>query len=903
MLEIAYALDRNFAEPLWLCLLLVVPFVVWLRIKAPISESRIKRLLGILFRSATCALLIVALAGPLEVSVSDRTDIVFVLDVSNSIDQDTVLDAKTYINRVLESKGPQVRVGLVVFGAEAAVERLLNESEEPFTDVSVQVNRGGTNIARAIEIALGTFQSEGQRRLVLLSDGQENIEQALSAAQVARSIGVTIDTVPLARNRNNDEILIRDIAAPLWVFNQEPFELEVKISSQLAAHTHLIITRNGSPLDEAVLTLQPGLNSYVFIDQADEAGLYEYEAIINSDQDRVQENNRYQTFVQVKGESRILHAVGDEEAGQYLTSALRAQGLLVDELAGVRLPATMHELVEYDLLILNNVSALDMSMAKMELIEQYVRDAGGGLIILGGDKSYGAGGYLETPVERALPITMDIKTAVEIPSLAVTIIIDRSGSMASREKLAIAKDAAFSALQILKPIDTVGVLVFADQPEWSVEPRKVGDRRAIVERLRLLESGGGTNLYIALEEAHRVMQTQSARIKHMILLSDGLSDTEGDVHSLVSSINNNGITLSSVAFGSDADQSLMQNLAELGGGRFYYTRDAGNVPRIFTSETLVVARNLIVEEQVRPQLLNSAELLKEFKEQAFPVLSGYQRIFAKPAAQVLLVGNEEDPLLASWRYGLGRSVAFASDLSGRWSEQWIQWEEFGRFVAQTARWTMRRHGTERLMAQFEREGHHMEVFVDALDRDDRFINGLELEGSVSEPAGSTRQFLLQQISPGRYKGVFELPQDGRYYVSLSGKAGDLLIGPETYGLALPYSPEYLDLEINEKLLATLADETSGQLLPLNATSIPRIISNDTASGALRDRVWWPALLAALIFLIVEIAVRKMMLPKSWQRALTTLRKPPGNGEKETDDYDALFNEVVQARVSRVKAPN
>ncbi|MGI9302885.1 MAG: VWA domain-containing protein, partial [Gammaproteobacteria bacterium] len=398
----------EFAQAAWFWLLPALPLVVYLRLRARVAEPPLKRAAGVVLRCLSLVLLVVALAGPLEDTYSTHTDIVFVLDVSHSVDHDTARDALAFINRALVAKDPGARVGLVAFGADAAVERLLNRSEGEIDEISVQVARGGTDIARAIELAVGTFQTEGQRRVVLLSDGQENLGRARSAAAVARSVGVAIDAVAFVDSESRDEILIRDLVAPAWVRAHEPFELSVTLSSQTIARTHLVITRNGSPFDDVTLTLEPGLNSYSFVDKAAAPGLHEYEAIVNSDRDNVQENNRYQTFVQVAGAPRVLHAFGDPDGRQYVTSALRAQGLVVAELAGTALPVNMHELVEYDLVILNNVSGLDMSLAKMQLLEDYVRDAGGGLIKLGGDKSYGAGGYHGTPIERALPVTMDI---------------------------------------------------------------------------------------------------------------------------------------------------------------------------------------------------------------------------------------------------------------------------------------------------------------------------------------------------------------------------------------------------------------------------------------------------------------------------------------------------------------
>jgi len=201
-----------------------------------------------------------------------------------------------------------------------------------------------------------------------------------------------------------------------------------------------------------------------------------------------------------------------------------------DEVRASALPASMHELADYDLVILDNVSGFDLSLAKMELLEAYVRDTGGGVVKIGGDRSYAAGGYYGTPVERLLPVTMNVKTEVKIPSVSVVFVLDRSGSMGTKaqgeDKLTIAKRAALSSIELLKPLDRVGVLAFDSGRDWVVPMTEAGVRRPIAERLRDLKVGGGADLYPALEEAHRVMRREQAKVKHLIVLSDGL--TEGD---------------------------------------------------------------------------------------------------------------------------------------------------------------------------------------------------------------------------------------------------------------------------------------------------------------------------------------------------------------------------------------
>ena len=688
----------EFVHPMWLALLASLPLLALLRHWAVGSaEGRFKRGAGTALRCLAVAALVVALAGPLKDSPSNHTSVVFALDVSRSVDHETAARALDFVNQAFATKDPAARMGLVVFGADAGVEVLLRRTVEPVQEITTDIQRGGTDIGRALEVAMGTFSSPGGRRVVLLSDGRENLGEpgsAVSAALAAQAIGIEIFTVPLEPTAARDEVYLQSMSAPSWVSVHEPYEVQAIVHSTHPARAHLVVMRNGALLHETDLNLKPGANVFPFVERVTQAGLYEYEAIVNSDQDDVQENNRYQTFVRVRGAPRVLHVTDGIGWGRYVTEALRAHGLTVDEAPAASLPATMHQLADYELVILNNVSGFDLSLAKMELLEGYVRDAGGGLIKLGGDKSYGAGGYFGTPIERLLPVTMDVRTEVKIPSLAVLVVIDKSGSMASssrgERKLAIAKSAAFAAIEVLNPLDRVAVLAFDSEYEWTVGLTEAINRGRIAEELATLAPGGGTDLFRALQEGHRVMAAHRAKVKHVIVLSDGLTETGVDYDSLCRRIADDGITVSTVALGRDADRALMRKIATCANGRFYYTDNPENIPHIFTAETIVVSRGLVVEEEVRPTLAYPGEMIDGFEAGSFPRLGGYQLTFAKPSAQVLLRASEDDPLLVSWRYGLGKSVAFTSDLSGRWGQDWVAWPEFGRLLSQMARWAMRR---------------------------------------------------------------------------------------------------------------------------------------------------------------------------------------------------------------------
>ena len=892
----------EFAQPAWLALIAALVLLVALSIRRA-GRARARRVTAGILRTLALAALAVALAGPLAGSRTRHADVVFALDVSSSIARESIAEALDFVNRARES--PSARIGLVVFGADAAVESLVRGGSEPSREITAHVERAGTDIGRAIEVAMGAFPAGAHRRIVLLSDGRENLGDARSAAAIARSLGIEIDTMALERPPARKEVYVKGMTVPPRVRLHEPFTVQTVVRSSESARAHLVIMRNGVLVREFPVELEPGVNVYSLVEQADTQGLREYEAIINSDADSEPANNRYQAYVQVTGAPKVLHVVDDPETGRYVSAALRAQGLTVDEVPATVFPASLHELVDHDLVILNNVSGLDLSLAKMALLEYYVRDAGGGVVMIGGDRSYAAGGYFGTPVEQLLPVTMNVKTEIRIPSLSVVFVLDRSGSMGSKagseDKLTIAKRAALSSIELLKPLDRVGVLAFDSDRDWVVPMTEVGARRPIAERLRDLRVGGGTDLYPALEEAHRIMRKEQAKVKHLIVLSDGLTEGAQDFDPLAARIAADGITISTVAMGADADRVLMARLAELGKGRYYHTDDPRNVPRIFTSEAMTITRELVVEGEIRPRQAYAGELIAGFEADAFPVLGGYLRAYAKPAAQVLLAGQGDDPVLVSWRYGLGKAVAFTSDLSGRWGRRWVEWPAFGRFVSQMARWSMRRSGSETFAPRFTWHGHRGEMSVDVLDRDDRFVNGLKLEASLMDPSRLARRVELVQIAPGRYRGEFPVSRAGRYYITLTGRDGTAQVGPTTFGLAVPYSSEYLDPGVDPRLLRDIASITGGRLLPLSSASLRAVTApSPQASGPL-SRAWWPFFLAALILLVAEVAVRRVTLPDAWLARWGRWRGAREDTQPREPDYSALSAAIARERARHLAA--
>ena len=885
--------------PWFITLLVLAPLLLlWLRRTQRRLTPLRRRLLSCL-RLLALLLLVGGLTRLALTQPYEQANVVFALDLSHSVSAAVRKQALDFIRAVSGAKRTQDGVGLVVFGADAYLEHGVARRFS-LPDIASEVDGSATNVARALQVSATGFPTEGAKRLVLISDGNENVGSAAEAVLIARSLGVSVFPVPLGRGQQEFEVRVENLIAPKQVRMGTPYYVEAVVFSSIEAPASLELFREGSFVARQEVVLRPGKNRHRFSEQVGDEGMQLYQIIVNSPHDTMAENNHWQTFTEIQGRPKVLRLYDPPDQETPLVQALRQQGLDVRSLPWQDLPHMLGDYLEYAALVFDNVPGFGISVSQMEVLERYVRDMGGGVLMLGGEKSFGAGGYYRTPLEKILPVDMDVPTKVSIPSLAMVMVIDRSDSMGSSvsgapssgfgdrtTKLEVAKIAAFSSMKLLNPFDKVGVLAFNAEWNWSVPMSEAGKREQIAGRLAALTHGGGTDLFKALQEGLGTLREVPAVKKHLIALSDGLTPNM-EFELLMRDAVADNITVTTVALGQDADRTLMDAIAHWGKGRSYYTDDALNIPRIFTAETILVSRSLIEEGAFQPLLQRNHELLRGVGIDGAPPLHGYVVTYGKPAAEILLTTPNDDPLLAVQRYGLGHTAAFTADLGPRWGKDWLSWPQFGPFAAQLVRWVQRTGTPESVDVQVDVLDGQAIVQADVYDPDDRFVNRLDLQGSrVLTPEKDTLPLEMEQTAPGRYQGRFAVSGRGEYLLSLVGRQGEATIGPITVGIALPYSAEYLGLDANRPLLARLAERTGGQLLQADAPeeaagvlfSPPQEAGPSAARGRpLKD--FWPwFVLAALCVFVAEIAVRQISLPAAWTARWQNpqLSRPAGPG--------------------------
>jgi uncharacterized membrane protein len=849
-----------FSNPVALVLLLAIPYFVWLGWPR-VAYRRKRDATSLALRLVVVTFLILGLSGLQIAQAADRLSVVFLLDASDSIDQTARSQAEQYIRDAMARMGPEDRAGLIVFGKNALIERPVSSVKELGAITSVPI-RLDTNIAEAIRLGLAMFPSGTARRLVLLSDGVETLGNAAEAARLAAATNVRIDVVPLHRE-TGPEVLVSDVRLPTTLNAGETFDLGVTVESTTDTPADITILSGGTVIHTERRNLTTGPNNLVLPLTASAQGFTDFE--VRADPpgtgDTFYQNNELAAFTEVTGPPRILMISDKPEEIAALLPAMQQTGLQVDVKGPSDLPIGLAPLAGYKAVVMANVSATDLTEQRMGVLQSYVRDLGGGLVVIGGPNSYGVGGYFQTPLEETLPVDMQIKDRKRIPRLLMVYVIDRSGSTEETgpsgvTNLELSKEAVRRSLDFLFPNDRVGVLSFDSEPSWIVPIQDVQNRQAIESQIGALRPGGGTDILAAVSEISRTVPNDPSTLKHVILLTDGGADPTGVVELVRKMHDDYNITVTSIGIGSDVP-AFMKDIATVGRGVYYNLVDLQTIPQIFAAETVLATRSYIVEKEFTPAQTANSQIMQGIN--TMPSLLGYVATTPKDTATVILKApGYDDPLLAAWQYGLGRAVAWTSDATTRWSKNWTSWDQFGRFWSQVIRWTITEGTGNRLEARVEQRNGQYVLSVDARDDRGGFINSLSLNAAVVDPRLQPQLLKLQQVAPGRYEATFDPQQEGAYLIRVGGSGGGITVA-QTTGWVLSYSPEYLLRDTNINLLDEIARLTYGNVIGNN----PELAFSHTIHEERAATSLWPWLLLVVTLLLpVDIAVRRVIVTHS-----------------------------------------
>lgn len=856
--------------PGWLALLGVIPLLFFGSSLSLADLPRVQRWLSALFRSLLVAALALALARVARTTDATRISTVFLVDVSDSVTGASLEAARDAVQEAWQARGDN-DVQLVTFARDARVVPI-DGVEVP--ELARHEDGAGSNLEAALQLAYGLFPPGHLRRAVLLSDGGQTEGDLSSEAVRAQRFGVTLYARPY-REGAPREIAAQKLEIPERLRVGEPFPIRAHVFSTAETRARLRLyqgeTLNGLDGIRDV-ELRPGDNVIEMRSVVRVAGPVTYSLTVEPEgDDRFRANNRVATTVIVPGRPSVLYVEGAESRASYLARALTAGDFEVDVRSPRGIPTSARELERYDFVILSDVPAERVSLDQQDAIERYVRDLGGGFLMAGGESGFGLGGWRGSRLERLLPVRMDAERRRDQPSLALALVIDKSGSMQG-VKMELAKEAASATAEMLGPEDYIEVIGFDSQPTRIVRMQSARNRLRILRDIGRLAPRGGTALFPALDLAYQDLVVTRARIKHVILLTDGQTDEAG-LPEIVQAMFAEGITVSFVGLGSDTNRALLSHLATLGGGRAYFTADPHNIPRIFMRETSHVARSNVVEEYFRPTVHQPADFLRGVDIARAPYLHGYVATRAKPTpAQVTLVSDLGEPILARWRVGLGWSLAWTSDVKNRWSVEWLRWPGYSRFWAQLVREHMRQRRRQMLDMRAEVHGNEARVVVDAIGENDEFLNDLTSTLRIDGPMGAanerermSEEHPLHQTAPGRYEARIPLERYGSFVLTAEHRQDGRVVAESAAQLAHPYPREYATLEPDVALLERAATLTGGTLDPSTAELF------DPRNERIRhhEELWPRLLFFALLLFIVDLALRRVRILDRSFRAPTT----------------------------------
>lgn len=850
----------TFGTPLALGLSLLLLPLLWMGRRKLRAFSPRQRRLALLARGLLFGLLVLALADPRLGRPDERLAVVFALDVSASIQPPQQSLQAEWLRLALAARRPDDRVEAIAFGRRA---------------VPLDPSAGGalppddaTNLDDALRLAANLLPSEGARRVVLITDGQQNLGRAEERAAQLAGRGIQISYAPPEPAIFPLDVVARSLEVTSYARDGEAIEAEVLVESTHRTFASVRLRTDGQPTAEQELNLERGLNRVRFYLRPRGLGFHAFRAEVVALDDTIPRNNAVDGFTIVKENGRILVLEQRPGEASELVEALTETGLRVDVNPPSFVPPSAAGLRLYDSVVLMNVPATALSLDQQTTLQQFVYDGGKGLVVMGGNTSYALGAYGGTPLADALPVDPAPPLRREQGNVALVLAIDKSGSMdlyrADTSKMAMAREAAILALDSLTPGDQVAVLAFDTRNTWVVQPTRItgpGDVRAIQQRIAGIRADGGTDIYPALDAAFSAAASMQSKLRHIVLLTDGQS-WEGDYAGLIARMKPHSITLTTIGIGSDTDQNLLTRLARMGDGRYYFTERPQEVPKIVTRETTIVSRNALVEGRIQPQVTEPSPLLTGLGGAELPQLGGYIATTPRPRAQTVLTSDRGDPLLAHWQYGLGRVVAWTSDGRSDWAAGWFARPETRRVWGQALRWSMPSPVDPAFQLTTSVQDDQVTLRVSAAEPDGRFAQGLQVRADVVTPERQGLQLPLRQVGPGTYEVTVQASAPGAYAVEALDLRGGVPLRSELAGFVVESGRELRTLGANRALLEQLAQASGGRMIDDPRDAFTR----DAKLAGLRWEPLWPWLLgAALLLLPLDVAVRRLSLFRGRRR--------------------------------------
>lgn len=875
----------QFDRPMWLLLIPILGVLTWWLSRKSLSGLGVgSRWAALVARVLAIALLSASLAEPQLREESEAVSVTVVVDASRSIPSSAQERIDQYIDAAQSgSRQPQDLLGVITAAEDAYVQsspsKLVREVQRQFIGA-----RDGTNLDEAVRLAIAASPDDAAGRIVLISDGNETAGSLLRAAEQAKAVGMPVDVLPVEFDFR-EEVIVEEVQAPSGVRVGETVSLRIVLTTTEAVVGRLSVRQNGNVIDldpdpsetGSLVTLDAGRHVLSVPVTPTRPGPQQYDAVFeplaaldsegNSKAtrgDSVIENNRASAITFVGSEGTVLIVSETHEEAIPLEDALNAAEIQTRRVTSAGLPATLPEMVAYEAIVLVNQSAYNSTTQQQELLRQYVHDTGGGLVVIGGPDSFGAGGWIGSPLADAFPIRLDPPQKRQMPRGALAIVVH---SVEIPRGVFYGKQICNAAVDALSRLDLVGIIEYQGLggTDWVYPISPVGDRTQVKQAINGLQFGDMPSFDPSLRLAFAGLQAAEAGQKHCIVVSDGDPSLS---RSILQQFRQAGITISAVGVNphSPGDLNTLRTMARETGGTYY---SVGNnaletLPQIFVKEAQTLRRALIWEGEAFSPATTGIPTETMRGIGSVPPITGYVVAADRDGLSlVTLRGKEEDPIAAQWQHGLGRVVTFTSDASSRWGGAWVGWSGFKQFWEQHVRWAMRPSDNASLRVVTETRGEQTAIIVEAFDPDGERLDFARFESRVATPDGQGQSVEIRQVGPGRYEGVFDSSDAGAYVVSMryraAGQDGQVLEGSAQAASTRPYADEFRALKTNTPLLRQVAATTGGRVLTSDPTQADLWNRAELAMPVALTPAWLAFLITGVGVFLADVGIRRVRI--------------------------------------------
>lgn len=839
------------------CLLLVL---IYRKQPEGMAAGRIRT--SLVMRALMILCILFAYANPIHTSsLPGRQCILFLIDKSDSISEAGQQRALNFMRSVHQVMGENDQAGMLTFADQAELiipPTTYYEIRRPPTPAKTDA----TDITDALEAGFRTFPEGSIRTLILMSDGNETTRSARALIESARRQNVRIHTLPLERNAGL-AWGIEKLFAPSRVNIGERFRVRALLTNQSnqSVRADITLRKDGVPIKtETGLVLAPGATAVTLDYKLDETGVHAFD--LQVDYETGGTSHAQPVFVDAAGMPKVL-LVSPESGGRFFEEVIESRAFVID--AEDRLPGRADQFLDYDCIILNDVPRADLSDSDLQALHNYVQDFGGGLITVGGGSESGLEAFAGTQLEDMLPVELAQRHAVNKKrrDFVLMLLIDRSGSM-NGEKIEMAKAAAINAIEELEPGDSIGVIAFDDQAHTLVDLTVLEeDKSSIMDSIRRLTTGGGTDARYALVEAFRIFSARKINIrKHLILMTDGIT-TRRQLLDITRRVADKDVTISTIAIGRDANVPILEQIRQIGDGAFHLVTDFSELPRIVVGDMGEQVKDADdIEEQFIPEIFHASPILTGIGQADIPSLKGYVASTLKVAAVKPLMTNfknSEDPILAHWYYGLGRSTVMMTGVNSAWSDEWLRWKNFGKLWEQTIRWTMRARSVDAPYFTLYHDGNRLRIQVDWAQASQVVSR---IRGTLRLSDNRVVSTAFKKINNSVFEGAFAVSDTGMAQLALfeEGREDKQMWFGKVYLPSVPetqaVSAELDGSPANYRLLQNLSSATEGQFdpTPRDVIETPRAI---VRTISYRD----PLLILAILLLLVDVGIRRLNLSR------------------------------------------